>query len=241
MVVPMAETDDDRYAANIELTKKLSCHSLSAKASFSTEDDYDSVGIACTDSIDLNRKNTTLSLGAAYAHDRAKDFFTGSSEPKDVMNLMVGISQLLSLKTVFTGNVSCGFLSGYLNDQYKVVELNGGLVPEERPDHKTGWIVYMALKQYVERMRASVEAGYRLYDDTFGIIAHTMSLTWNQKLGGHLELAPTVRWYDQSEADFYAIRFTGSPDTYSSDYRLSALTTVSYGVRVAWAFVRVHR
>ncbi len=43
-----------------------------------------------------------------------------------------------------------------------------------------------------------------------------------------------VRWYSQSEADFYDVSFSGSPTYYSSDYRISALEALGYGVKLVW-------
>lgn len=42
-----------------------------------------------------------------------------------------------------------------------------------------------------------------------GIWSHTIALTWFQKLGKRLTLSPTLRYYHQGEADFYAPGFTG--------------------------------
>jgi hypothetical protein len=70
-------------------------------------------------------------------------------------------------------------------------------------------------------------------------------VTWFQKLGSKVVIAPTFRYYDQSAADFYAPSFPGDPTIskvglprhYSSDYRLSDLHAFTYGVSVLW---RVH-
>jgi hypothetical protein len=43
-----------------------------------------------------------------------------------------------------------------------------------------------------------------------------------------------VRFYDQTAADFYGYFFDGSPEFYSSDYRVSALQAVGYGVKLIW-------
>ncbi len=43
-----------------------------------------------------------------------------------------------------------------------------------------------------------------------------------------------IRYYQQTAADFYGVRFTGSPSTYSSDYRLSNLTATSLGLKLLY-------
>ena len=47
-------------------------------------------------------------------------------------------------------------------------------------------------------------------------------------------MKPSLRWYDQTAADFYAVRFSGAPQHYSADYRVSAFRAVSYGLKLVW-------
>jgi len=69
-------------------------------------------------------------------------------------------------------------------------------------------------------------------------------LNWYQKIGKHLILSPMFRFVDQSAADFYMTQLPGDytlndptdpfyaplPEFYSSDYRLAALQTFTYGI-----------
>lgn len=74
---------------------------------------------------------------------------------------------------------------------------------------------------------------------------HTFELKWIQEINQQLSLTPYVRYYRQSEADFYYTSLTGTGldgtdridgggANYSSDYRLSKLEALTYGVRFAW-------
>ena len=137
-------------------------------------------------------------------------------------------------KSLFTLTLTLGQVEGYLDDQYKVVALNDVLVPEKRPESKDKQIVYTSLTRFIEALQGSAELGYRFYTDTFGIQAHTFTMAWHQKLASQLILSPMVRWYSQSEADFYDVSFSGSPTYYSSDYRVSALEALGYGVKLVW-------
>ena len=47
-------------------------------------------------------------------------------------------------------------------------------------------------------------------------------------------IVPSVRYYEQSAADFYAPQFTGKPEFYSADYRLAKLSSLTYGLKVVW-------
>jgi len=232
--VPKAEIDDTRVGFNLEFIKKLGRHTPAVQLAYSTETDYKSFGLALRDAIDFNKKNTTLLLGGALTHDLVEAATLPASESKDTLDLMAGVSQVLDPQTVLTVNLTVSRVDGFLADPYKVVELNGVLVPEKRPDSKDKLIVFTSLNHYFKAVRGGLEGSYRWYNDSFGIQANTFELAWYQKLGSHFILRPQVRYYDQTAADFYDVRFTGTPENYSSDYRVSALTAYGYGLKLVW-------
>jgi len=232
--VPKAEIDDTRVGFNVEFIKKLGRHTPAVQLAYSTETDYKSFGLALRDAIDFNKKNTTLLLGGALTHDLVEAATLPSSETKDTIDLMAGVTQVLDPQTFVTVNLTVSRVDGFLADPYKVVELNGVLVPEKRPDSKDKLIVFTSLNHYFKAVRGGVEGSYRWYNDSFGIQANTFELAWYQKFGPHFILRPQVRYYDQTAADFYDVRFTGSPENYSSDYRVSALQAFGYGLKFIW-------
>ncbi|MCX7009015.1 MAG: DUF3570 domain-containing protein, partial [Kiritimatiellaeota bacterium] len=59
-------------------------------------------------------------------------------------------------------------------------------------------------------------------------------LTVYKKLGTDWIVRPMLRYYRQNAADFYAVRFSGAPDVYSADYRLSAIESLGYGLKLIW-------
>jgi hypothetical protein len=233
--VPKSQVDDTRLSFNVELIKRVGRHTPSVMVSHSSEEDYVSWGVAMRDAIDFNQKNTTLLLGASLNADQVEGAWVLGAQDKTTYDGLVGLTQVLDRKTLFTVNFSAGKADGYLNDPYKVVELNGELVGEQRPDSKDKVAVYLAINRYVENLRGSAELSYRYYDDSFGIRADTVGLAWYQKVGEHWTVRPAVRVYQQSAADFYAVSFTGSPDYYSADYRLSEFMALGYGLKVIWA------
>ena len=218
----------------MELIKTWDSHTFGVQFAYSTESDYVSKGLALRDAIDFNQKNTTLLLGISANHDLVQGFYQPDAVTKDSYEGMVGVTQLLDPQTFVTANVTLGQSSGYLTDPYKVSELNGTLVPEKRPDSRNKQIAYLALNHFIEPADASAELSYRYYHDSFGIMAHTVSFAWYQKLGEHFIVRPMLRYYQQGAADFYAVRFADAPEYYSSDYRLSELSAVGYGLKLIW-------
>jgi hypothetical protein len=141
--------------------------------------------------------------------------------------------------------------TGYLDDQYKLVQKTEELVPgsffplvfaENRPDERNMGTLFASIDRAYPGAGGAVEASLRFYGDTFGITSATVELRWIQRLGKRLTLAPEARLARQGAAGFYyydldatGITPTGVPDTrgpaYSSDYRLSAFDAVSCGLR----------
>ena len=86
-------------------------------------------------------------------------------------------------------------------------------------------------------------ASYRISNDSLGILSHWGTLVWRQKLGCLFIITTFGRYYRQSAADFYRLSFDADPSDpgnpnnalipryYSSDYRLSQLRTLTYGLR----------
>lgn len=232
--IPLADFEDTRWAFNIGLSKRVGDHTPGVQASYSQESDYLSTGLSLQDTIDFNKKNTILAVGGAYTHDSLTPANGRPSETKDSLDALLGISQVLTKTTVLTANLTVGQVSGFISDPYKLSEVNGQLVYENRPDSKTKEILYVGLQQFITPLDASIDLGLRYYTDSFGINAETVSLAWFQKVTPGFIISPIVRYYTQTAADFYDVRFSGTPEFYSSDYRVSDLTSISYGVKFIW-------
>lgn len=249
--VPLALMEDKRRAGVVELSQRWGRNLFSPQISYSTESDYESIGLAFNYSLELNEKNTTLLAGVARNFDRILpgNSFLAETRQKDVLDLMLGVNQLLGPSTVLAVNATIGFAEGYLSDPYKGVRFEWypfyeALFPENRPEKKDRQVGYVSLTQYVAPANAAAEAAYRLSHDSFGILSHTASLEWRQKLGRLLVLTPFARYYRQSAADFYGLSFPGDPSLstdgvpnfYSSDYRLSEMETWTYGLKAVLTF-----
>jgi hypothetical protein len=248
--VPLAHMEDERWAGNISSAIRWGGNQTTTpQFAYSLEGDYESVGLSLNHTIDFNDKNTTLALGLAYTHDTIMPaFWFGDKEYKNGGDALVGLTQLLGPNTFFTANLTIGTARGYLSDPYKRFRFTDypdptSLFPENRPGDRTKEIGYISLTHFVTPLNGSAELSYRLYHDSYGILSHTVTLSWFQKIGKHVVLSPMFRFVDQSEADFYATQLPGDPQLlpgdpgyvpipryYSADYRLSALQTFTYGI-----------
>jgi hypothetical protein len=246
---------DKRWAGVMNGIMTFGPHHITPQFSFSSEHDYISYGAALNYSLDLNQKNTTLNLG--WSHDFDTILWTPftyihKNQRKNTDDVLIGVNQLLSPKTVLTVNFTFRNSHGYEDDPYRGVlfgdypqaDLNNPILfAEHRPDFKRSYIGYASLLQYITPLHGGLEGSYRFYDDTFGIRAHTVAVSWHQKIGRVFLLSPVFRYYRQTAADFYATQFAGDPTNpfnpnpvptyYSADYRLSKMETFTFGLEAS--------
>jgi hypothetical protein len=248
--VALEQLDEARYAGTLETDLKFDRHTLRPGLALSYESDYESIAPSLNYLVDFNQRNTTLQLGVAQNFDRltAGIYLGPDTEDKLSTDFLIGLTQVLTPRTLFNAALTVGTAEGYLSDPYKGFRFTGypdpdALFPEKRPGYRTKQIVSLSLNHFFESLNGSPELLYRFYHDSFGIFAHTATLEWFQKLGRHIVLAPLFRFYEQSAADFYRLSFDADPSDpgnannalipryYSSDYRLSKLRTLTYGLR----------
>ena len=253
-LVPLSEMHDRRKAWTADYSRQFGSVNVSVGAANSRESDYVSTGFSLNTLTDLNNKNTTLLAGISGTSDDVKVFYQTGRVSKHTLDLIVGVTQLIDENTSVVLNASYGSASGYLADPYKLIEKNTELLPglflpltfaENRPDSREKWIGYASINHSAAALKGAVEASYRLYHDTFGLTSHTLAATWLQRLGDAIILSPSVRYYTQSKADFYRVSLDGTnitPGTtpnpagpfYSADYRLAALDSWTWGLKLAW-------
>ena len=249
--VPLSQLTERRKAWSAELSHQLPQVNVALGVANSRESDYVSNGWSLNTRTDFNQKNTTLLLGVAGTDDDVSIRYLRTVAKKRGLDLVAGVTQLLDPRTSASVNLGFGWSTGYLGDPYRLVEQRIQIVPgivlpfdfpENRPDHRSKWTVLGSLNRAVPDWNGAAEASYRFYRDTFGTTAHTVELAWFQTCGTRLTLVPSVRWYEQTAADFYVVTLTGASFTptyqlnpagpfYSADYRLSAFRSVQYGLK----------
>jgi hypothetical protein len=252
--VPLTQLHDRRKAWTADFSRQFGRTNVAVGAANSRESDYVSTAYTLNTLTDFNGKNTTLLAGISTTDDDVKVFYQAPRAGKRSLDLIVGVTQLLDEKTTLVLNASYGSASGYLSDPYKIIRKNTELLPgiflpltfaENRPDEREKWIAFASINHAVTEWKGAVEASYRLYHDTFGVTSHTLAATWLQRLGEEVVLAPSVRFYRQSAADFYRLSLDGTSITpgtmpnpagpfFSADYRLAEFDSWTWGVKLVW-------
>jgi hypothetical protein len=235
--VPVVEIEDNRAGGFVQLEKTWGIYTLGAQVAASVESDYESIAFTLNHQFSLNKKTTTLLAGASATFDEIEAVTMENGQGKDSFDFILGVNQILTPTTTLQVNFTYGFGDGYFTDPYRIALVDGFFQFENRPDYKDKRIVYAALRQFIPPLDAGIEADYRYYEDSFGFESHTATARWHQHIGNHLVVSPMFRYHQQTEAEFYGVTFEGAPRYFSSDWRMSAFETISYGVQavVFWS------
>ncbi len=175
-------------------------------------------------------------------------------DDKDVLDLVFGVSQVVNRNLVLQANYSFSRQEGYLNNPYKVLSLvdgvtgdtlprtpgpgggpSGQFLFENRPDERTQHSLYTQAKWYLDGK--VLDASYRYMTDDWEIDSHTIDLRYRWPVGASNYLEPHLRFYTQSEAEFYRLSLDSSealPAFASSDYRLGDFDAITAGIKYGW-------
>lgn len=199
---------------------------------YSEENDYRATYVNLSGSRNFNNDLTTVTLGFSHSADDifptdAELFNRVRNEDKRATSAAVSLSQVINRVTTFQTALSITEQSGFLSDPYKL--------QDARPDNKTQIAFSNSLRYFFIEADGALQANYRYYHDDFGISSHTLDLSWFQNINRSFQVAPMLRYYSQSAADFYTnIDDFTKPLTepQSSDYRLSAFGAFSGGINL---------
>jgi hypothetical protein len=272
--IPLDDTFlDTRFAVTANWSQPLTrLYTLSAALGFSTEYDYTHLGANLSLARDFNKRNTTVFAGVAWSQDDIDPVGGApiplshmldvgdhsnklSTDSKDVLDILVGVTQVLGRNTVLRVNYSLSDSSGYLNDPYKIVSvvdpLTGdtvlrappsGFGPsgvyryESRPDSRLKHSLYTEMKHAFGR--PVLHLAYRFMTDDWGIDSQTADVRFRWPIGESYFIEPQLRYYMQSEADFYRSSLGADellPQYASADFRLGSFDAVTVGMKFGGA------
>jgi len=213
----------------------------SVQAGYSTENDYDALFAAYTGSYKQDNKHTTLLWGVSFSDDRlsptdAISFGRVQHAEKSSFSASLGLTRIINRNALIQSGIQVTTQDGYLSDPYKEMWINGGLEFDHRPDTRTAFSWTTRFRQYLIGSNAALHADYRYYNDDWGVTAHTLDLSWNQPIGEHFELVPSIRYHSQRAAKFYTPTIIGEkqPDFWSNDYRLATYGALRYRLSATW-------
>jgi Protein of unknown function (DUF3570) len=255
--VPLTQVNDLRMAVSLGVPVTFpvgnTVQTVSPQLSYSTESDYESLGLALDYQVQLNQKNTILNVSWSQNIDSVRDNTLVNWRSKDGSEILAGINQLLTPKSYIEADFTFGDEYGYLSDPYRgimaflnfpLLQLDpsdAALEPENRPSRRTKEIFYTRYTQFIDPLKSSIELSYRFYHDSYGIYGNTFEGDWHKNLGRHFVLSSGLRYYRQTAASFYYVilpDWDTRPDYYSADYRLSRLESFNLSVDLTCKIVK---
>lgn len=197
----------------------------------------------------------------------------GSSE----FDLLIGLRQDWSAKTTSLISGSFSKKRGYLGDPYKRTAIYGNaqarrpgsvFIPDtsaigiplniaegmtidfdRRPGLRETYGAIGKVIHYFEQPNSAVHLQYQLAYNTWGMVSNTLEASYHQPFRSSWRVVPLIRYYTQTQADFYAYIFEATGEApfpakllpigleNSSDNRLSKFGTFNTQLGVVKRFV----
>ena len=224
----------------------------------SKEPDYESNTTYYSVSQDMFGDLTTLTMTYKRGWDQVmrdiKDPTTGQivndstfHQIADHKGYSLGLSQILTRSLIMSLNYEVLTDQGYLASPYRKIlvldptaGLGYSLADQVYPHTRTSNAASVDLKYYLP-WHASLDGLYRFFNDTWGILAHTVQFSYTQPLWKQVVLDGTFRYYRQTAANFYSDVFP-RPDYanfLARDRELAAFQSYTVGAGFAYQFAAI--
>ncbi|HZS38852.1 MAG TPA: DUF3570 domain-containing protein, partial [Polyangia bacterium] len=224
------------------VSQKWRATTLSGAYIFSTEHDYTSHNVAFGVAQDLFQRNTTLAFGYSLSlNDVGRTGDRAFHRSLDVHNLDASWTQVLRRSTVAQLSYTFQYDSGYQASPYRFVRIETMdlqqtelKVPETDPLERFRHAIVAGLNQHVGQ-GSSVQADYRIYFDSWGLIAHTLQLRYFVTFGD-FTVRLRERFYYQSGANFFRSHYTldNLQPFVTADRELSTFWSNVAGIKLSW-------
>ena len=249
--------EEIRNAGLFTLNKGTPNHNFSFEYGISDEPDYLSRSYAIKYSHKLAAETLILNSGLSLQDDSVKNF-VGNFVEKKTPSISVGLARILDKFTSISFNFTYSWPSGYLSDPYKGVPVPDSqrysipsidtisLVPENRPDKREIFVIYLEISRYLEKLKIGTHLSYRYFKDNHELTGHTFEVELLRRFADKWMFSPHYRFYRQNQVSFYSPKvidyqpYMHVPNPtigpfYSADYRLSSFDSQSLGLKISYS------
>jgi len=216
---------------------------ISANYAQSDENDYNAKSVSFGIAHDTFGGMTTLSLEAGLGDDKVgRNGDDSFSEAVKRSNYKFGWTQVLTSSWIAALNMQVDLDEGYLNNPYRSVRYRDANDPrgyayqrEVYPRTRNALAVSLVNKVYLP-YRAALSVNTRHYQDSWDIRAFDIELEYVHPLSQYWTLEGKVRWYSQSQADFYRdlFDFASQQNFLARDKELSEFNNLTLGVGASY-------
>jgi hypothetical protein len=222
----------------------------------SDESDYLATTMYAGISHDMFGDLTTISFGYKRGQndvfrnvkiDDVKQNDPNFAAQSEQQSFNVGVSQIVTKNLIVSGQYEVITDEGFLRSPYRSVRhfvdtFSQLLAPEVYPNTRSSNAGSFRAKYFLP-YRAAVDAMYRFYTDTWGIVGHTGELGYVHPLdnaiwGGNWTFEGRVRYYRQSAADFYQDIFPRAnfANFMARDKELATYNAITAGLGATYEF-----
>jgi hypothetical protein len=243
--VSSASRLDQRAFLDLTAERRFGARSaISYTLGLSNEYDYQSLSAGVGYTVDLNERNSTLAVRLRHYADTVTlydiDGVDRGEDERQTTDLSLSMTQVLGKRTLATFEVDYTHQSGFLSTPFHevVMPLPGGgqeTVAERLPDSRGRAALGLGLDHAFGR-RVVQKLNYRLYDDDWGITAHTLAAETHFRLPFTIEtwLFPILRYHTQTASDYFGPTgsFLGTEEFFTSDWDLGEVASTKFGLGV---------
>jgi len=247
VVVTASKYTEKRTENSISIDYLRQKSTMSIGYTNSDESDFEANTVSVGVSQDMFGDLTTVSLGFAYGDNTITQ--NGNDDFKEDATVR---SYRLDLTQIFTRNLVMAFTletitdEGYLNNPYRSVRYRDSssvdgysFQPEVYPKSRTS-NAFAVRGNYFLAQRAAVYAGFRIFEDNWGIDATTFEFGYTVPYEEDWIFEARLRLHDQGSADFYddLFPFQDAQNYLARDKELSNFTSTSIGASGSYEFGR---
>jgi hypothetical protein len=164
------------------------------------------------------------------------------AETMETKSFNVSLTQILTKNLIMSGQYEVITDEGFLRSPYRSVRffidpLSQGRQDEIYPQTRTSNAASVRAKYFLP-YRAAVDAMYRFYNDTWGVIGHTGELGYVHPLNSKWIFEGRLRYYTQTKADFYSDIFPRADfaNFMARDKELATYNAITAGVAATYEF-----
>jgi Protein of unknown function (DUF3570) len=219
-----------RQVFGLSETQKYGAVKLTVGGAFSKENFYRATTGLTSVSRDLANGNTTVAGGFSFSLNQPTLHPLPESANQYQSGGFASVTQTVSKTSIVQAGYELEHLNGYQNNPYLRANVGGILVLGEVPDARTRQTVSVRLRQALPA-DTYLEADYRRYFDDWQVKSNTVNLGVSHHFSAALLLNFAYRRYDQTGAFFWAPQYAGTPQYYTTDFRLEPFSSNNYSGR----------
>ncbi len=237
-VTSEASRQNEAGALDWTATYKTDTSSVSLRSMFHAEENYRSwlEGLIVTHG--FADDNTVLGASLLSSIDYFERYFLAGPHhghsTRSALNANVSLTQLLSPTTVAVLGYGFTVQSGDLSNNFNTVPLTNGKVELERlPTHRDRHALSARIAQFLP-WNGALKAQYRLYVDSFGVLANTAEAELDQRLTSFSYLGAVYRAHHQNGVSFFTTRAAPNTLLATADSDLAPFFAQTLGLKASF-------